>query len=106
MDHLYKNLYADGLIGDESFEKLKRKQNLFSVHWEMKTLLYLGVLLLTSGLGVLIYENIDTIGHKFVLALIALICTGCFVYCFKKGLPFSFEKVKSPNTSFDYILLL
>jgi len=106
MGHLYENLHADGLISDESFEKIKQKQELFSVHWEIKTLLYLGVLLLTTGLGILIYENIDTIGHKVVLALIALICTGCFVYCFKTALPFSSGKVKSPNTSFDYILLL
>jgi hypothetical protein len=106
MDNLYENLHADGLIGDGSFEKIKQKQNLFSVHWEIKTLLYLGVLLLTSGLGLLIYENIDTIGHKFVLTLIALICIGCFAYCFKTSLPFSAGKVKSPNTSFDYVLLL
>ncbi len=106
MDHLYEDLHADGLISDESFEKIKQKQDLFSVHWEVKTLLYLGVLLLTSGLGLLIYENINTIGHKFVLALIALIFMGCFGYCFKTALPFSTEKVKSPNTSFDYILLL
>ena len=106
MDNLYENLHADGLISEESFEKIKQKQDLFSVHWELKTLLYLGVLLLTSGLGLLVYENIDTIGHQFVLAFIALICTGCFVYCFKAGYPFSSEKVKSPNTLFDYILLL
>jgi hypothetical protein len=106
MDHLYENLHADGLISDESFEKIKQKQDLFSVHWEVKTLLYLGVLLLTTGLGILIYENIDTIGHKVVLILIALISTGCFVYCFKTAQPFSSGKVKSPNTSFDYILLL
>ncbi|HTK20901.1 MAG TPA: DUF2157 domain-containing protein [Mucilaginibacter sp.] len=106
MDNLYENLHADGLISDESFEKIKQKQDLFSVHWELKTLLYLGVLLLTSGLGLLVYENIDTIGHQFVLAFIALICTGCFVYCFKTALPFSTEKVKSPDTLFDYILLL
>lgn len=106
MDPLFENLHADGLISDESFEKIKQKSDLFSVHWEVKTLLYLGVLLLTSGLGLLIYENIDTIGHKVVLALIALICTGCFAYCFKISLPFSTEKVKSPNTSSDYVLLL
>jgi len=106
MDNLYENLHADGLISNESFEKVKQRSDLFSVHWEIKTLLYLGVLLLTSGLGLLIYENIDTIGHQFVLALIALICIGCFGYCFKTSLPFNSGKVKSPNTSFDYILLL
>lgn len=106
MDNLYDSLYAQGLISDASLDKVRKKQDLFSVHLEVKTLLYLGVLLLTSGLGLLIYRNIDTIGHQAVLALIALICAGCFAYCFKICLPFSTKKVKSPNTSFDYILLL
>jgi Predicted membrane protein (DUF2157) len=108
MTDLYKTLHAEGLISDESFSKIKhhKEAQLFSVHWEIKTLLYLGVLLLTTGLGILIYENIDTIGHQFVFLLIALICIGCFAYCFKTHLPFSTDKVKSPNTSFDYVLLL
>jgi len=106
MNDLYKTLHAEGLISDESFEKIAQKQNLFSVYWEIKTLLYLGVLLLTTGLGILIYENIDTIGHQFVLMLIAAICIGCFIYCFKTSLPFNAGKVRSPNAAFDYVLLL
>jgi hypothetical protein len=106
MSDLYKTLHAEGLISDESFEKISQKPNLFSVHWEIKTLLYLGVLLLTTGLGVLIYQNMDTIGHQFVLMLIAAICMGCFIYCFKFKLPYSTEKIRSPNAAFDYVLLL
>src|ERR1700744_5344811 len=108
MTDLYKTLHAEGLISDESFVKIKHseEQQLVSVHWEIKTLLYLGVLLLTTGLGVLIYENIDTIGHEFVLMLIGAICIGCLIYCFKFKLPYSTEKVRSPNAAFDYILLL
>lgn len=109
MTDLYDTLYTEGLLSEESFEKIKEergKDPLFSVHWELKTLLYLGVLLLTTGLGLLIYENIDTIGHQFVLLLIALICIGCFVYCFRIKLPFSADKVRSPSTAFDYVLLL
>ena len=84
MDDQYKTLHAEGLLSDASFDKLKLKPtpSLFSVYWEIKTLLYLGVLLLTSGLGLLIYENIDTIGHQFVLLLIALISGGCFFLLF------------------------
>jgi hypothetical protein len=105
---LYKKLYADGLISDLSFEKLNQKgpAPLFSIHWELKLSLYLGVLLLTTGLGLLVYENIDSIGHTAVLVFIALISITCFIYCFKNKLPFSREKVDSPNTAFDYVLLL
>ncbi|MDP9080438.1 MAG: DUF2157 domain-containing protein [Bacteroidota bacterium] len=108
-DNLYNNLYAEGLISDESFEKISQREAkpvLFSLHWEIKTLLYIGVLMLTGGLGLLIYENIDTIGHEFVLMLIAAICLGCFYYCFNNKRPFSKDRVQSPNSYFDYILLL
>jgi hypothetical protein len=109
LDHdIYKKLHSAGYLSDNSFNNVSQKHlhQLFSVHWELKTLLYLGVMLLSGGLGVLIYKYIDTIGHQVVLAFIAAISIGCFVYCFKHKLPFSWGKVKAPNTGFDYILLL
>lgn len=105
---LYKKLFEEGTISSESFEKIAQKQAnpLFSVHWELKTILYLGVMLLSSGLGILIYKNIDTIGHQVILMIIAAISGGCFYYCFKQKKPFSKDLVKSPGSLFDYILLL
>jgi hypothetical protein len=104
----YQQLHTDGLIGDESFAKIThREQNpLLSVHREVKAILYLGILLLTTGLGILIYKNIDTIGHQVILLLIAAISGGCFAYCFKNKRPFSTGKAQSPSAFFDYILLL
>ena len=104
----YKNLHAEGMLGDESFNKLNQPQQRpdLSVHWEVRTLLYIGVVLLTGGLGLAIYENIDTIGHTAVLTLIGLIAAGCFIYCFKTTKPFSWGKVSAANAYFDYILLL
>jgi hypothetical protein len=109
VDHnLFKKLHAEGTISDESFVKIQERCNnkLFSVHLEIKTLLYVGILMLTTGLGVLVYKNIDTIGHQAILALIAAITIGCFFYCFKHKRPFSTGKVQTPNTFFDYLLLL
>ena len=108
MDQWYESLHSEGLLSDASYEKVKlhEKAGLFSVHWEIKTLLYIGVLLLTAGLGILVYKNIDTIGHQFVLLFIALLVLGSFTYCFKYALPFDRAKVKAPNTAFDYVLLL
>lgn len=108
-NNLFENLHAEGLISESSLEKIRQQQAkplLFSLHREIRTLLYAGVLLLTSGLGLLIYDNIDTIGHQFVLMLIGLISGGSLIYCFKTKLPFSREMVRSPNSYFDYILLL
>jgi Predicted membrane protein (DUF2157) len=105
---LFEKLYEDGILTAASLEKVKEQQSkrLFSVHWELKTILYLGVLLLSTGLGILVYKNIDSIGHQAILLFIALISAGGFVYCFKTKLPFSTGKVASPNSFFDYILLL
>lgn len=106
--HVFEKLFAKGLITEQSLHKLKAAEasKLFSIHWELRTVLYLGVLLLSGGLGILIYKNIDTIGHQAILAFIALIAGACFVYCERKKLPFSTRKVETPNSYFDYILLL
>jgi hypothetical protein len=105
---LFDRLHKEGLVSDLSVEKIKiaALSQFFSVHWELKTLLYLGILLLTGGLGVLVYKNIDTIGHQAILAAIGLLCVGSFVYCEKKKLPFSASRVFSPNAFFDYVVLL
>lgn len=106
--HLFEKLQQEGLISPDSTEKVRvlSRNKLFSLHWELKTILYLGVLLLSGGLGILIYKNIDTIGHQAILAMIALVCAGCFFYCFKQKLPFSWNRVAAPNGFFDYVLLL
>jgi hypothetical protein len=104
--HLFEKLQKEGQISPASAEKLKELNKRYSLHWELKTLLYLGVLLLSGGLGILIYKNIDTIGHQAILAGIAIICGLSFAYCTRKKLPFSWQKVPAPNGFFDYILLL
>lgn len=105
---LFEKLHVDGIITDASLQKVKTgsARQLFSLHWELKTFLYLGVLLLSGGIGIIIYKNIDTIGHQVILVIIVAISAGCFIYCIKKKLPFSTEKCVSPNSFFDYILLL
>jgi hypothetical protein len=105
---LFEKLHSEGLVTDASFEKIQATSSskFLSVHWEIKTILYLGVLLLTGGLGILVYNNIDSIGHQVILTFILLISVGSFYYCVYKKKPFSFKKVAAPNSFFDYILLL
>ena len=100
--HKEEIINAEQLAAISEFEKSKP----MSVHWELKTILYLGILLLTSGIGILIYLNIDTIGHQTILALILLSCGGCFYYAYKNRLPYSNEPVTFPSPLFDYIILL
>lgn len=105
---IFKKLAAAGLISPVSLEKVKvtAGNRLFSLHWELRTLLYLGVLLLSGALGILVYKHIDTIGHQIILLCIGFVCAACFAYCVRKKLPFSVDKVTAPNSFFDYLLLL
>lgn len=105
---LFEQLHTDGHLSSESLQKIKssKANALFSVHWELKIILYLGVLLLSGGLGILVYKNIDTISHQAILIFLAALCAGSFFYCFKNKLPFSNYKVDAPNVFFDYVLLL
>ena len=105
---LFELLHTEGQIDDNELLLIqeKSKQQLVSVHWDLRTMLYLGILLLSSGLGILIYKNIDSIGHVTVVAAIGILCTACFVYCIKKKLPYSNLQVPSPNLWYDYALLL
>lgn len=77
-----------------------------SVHWELRLLLYAGILLFNAGLGIIIYENIDTIGHQAIIAVIALLTAACFYYTYRKSLPYSPEEVVNSNKFQEYALLL
>jgi hypothetical protein len=105
---LFKKLRAENLISAAALkqEEAYEGSRLFSLFRELRLLLYLGVLLLTGGMGVLVYKNIDTIGHQVILAFIALVMAGSFYYCLRKKGMFSWGKVEAPNSFFDYILLL
>jgi hypothetical protein len=105
---ILNDLLAKDLItsDDHTHIRMYETQKPFSLHWELKTLLYLGVILLNLGLGWLIYENIDSIGHGVIIAGIAAICIGCFVFTYRKRGAFSWEQVESPSPYYDYLLLL
>jgi Predicted membrane protein (DUF2157) len=78
----------------------------FSVHWELKSMLYFGVLLINVGLGVLIYEHIDTVGHLALILAIGAVSMACFGYVYLHRLPFTTGEVESPTPYYDYVLLL
>lgn len=72
----------------------------------LRTLLYLSITAFIGGIGVLIYQNIDTVGHSILIALLALLTVACFVFVFRKGTPYRPEKVVQSEHYFDTILLL
>ena len=78
----------------------------FSIFWETRALLGLGVMGLSAGLGILVYKNIDTIGHQAILAVIALLAAACFAYCFRRAPAFSWGRPAAESSSVDYLLWL
>src|SRR5215813_6818954 len=80
-------LRREGTLSTEQaalFSRVARRE-LVSVRVEIRALLYLGVLLLTSGVGIFVVEHHVDIGRWAIAASIA---------------------IASPSVAFDYILLL
>jgi hypothetical protein len=100
-------LFEKNLIPEEQFKEITvhRDLNIFSLHSELKFSLYLSVLLFTSGIGILIYENIDTSGHIAILSLLLIVTTICFYFSFKNTIGFKKQETNFENPLFDYLIL-
>jgi len=101
------DLYNRGLITENQFEEIKayRGLNIFSLNAELKFLLYLSVVSFTSGIGILIYENIDTIGHIAILSLLLIVIAVCFFYCFKHSKGFQKKETTFEHPVLEYLVL-
>jgi len=102
------DLEGAGILNRKQATLLRRiyGRELMSVYWELRMLLYAGILVLTTGLGLLVTKYFASIGHLALLTAIALGCAGCFAYCLRRGGGFSAEMVPTPNAAYDYVLLL
>jgi hypothetical protein len=102
-----QSLLDKNLISEEQFRQIQayRSLNIFSLHNELRFLLYLSVLLFTGGIGILIYQNIDTIGHIAILSLLLIVTVISFYFCFKNAAGFKKEEVLFPNSLHDYLVL-
>lgn len=105
---LSKKLVEKNLISEDEHQEIVnyRKQGIFSLHNELLSFLYISILLFTSGIGILIYKNIDTIGHLAILASNFIIMIICFYFSLKKVKPWNKKEVLFDNPLYDYIVLL
>jgi Predicted membrane protein (DUF2157) len=97
-----------GVLPPDEAPRLLRvaRGELLSVHWELRALLYVGVLLITGGVGLLVKENLDRIGPVAIAAGIGLAAAAALGWVIRVAPSFSWQEVPSPNLAFDYILLL
>ncbi|CAN5175711.1 hypothetical protein BH09BAC3_BH09BAC3_00410 [soil metagenome] len=103
-----KELFEKGFINGDQYKKIDLivSEKLVSVFYELRTLLYLGVMLFTAGIGILIYQNIGDFGHILSISVLGFVTIVCFWYAFKHALPYSNEQTKPPTPYYDYIVLL
>src|SRR6267154_2626754 len=103
-----RELLERGLITQEQFQKIEPvvSGKIVSVFYELRTLLYLGVMLFTSGAGILIYQNIGSLGHIISIIALTILMVVCFWYVVKHEAGYSHEAVQPPMPYYDYVLLL
>src|SRR5689334_19317298 len=105
---LPQELRDGGMINEDQYTAIEpiKSGKIVSVFYELRILLYLGVMLFSTGVGILIYENIGELGHLLAILLLCGVAGVCFWYVINKGLPYTNGKVKAPTPYFDYVLLL
>jgi hypothetical protein len=101
-------LVERGILPAERAPLLLRvaRRELVSVRLELRLLLYLGVLLVTGGVGLLVKENLDRIGPVVIAAALGLAAAAALAWVWRVSPPFSWGEAASPNLAFDYVLLL
>ncbi len=109
INHYLSQILAEkALISEEEQKEINnyRKKEIFSLHNELLSFLYLSILLFTSGIGVLIYKNIDSIGHIAILITIFSVMLVCFYFSFKNAKGWNKNEVVFDNPLYDYSVLL
>lgn len=108
MENIYKELADKNLLNKEQFDFLDaiRSNKIISLFFELRLILYVGILLFTGAVGYLAYQNMGSIGHLTMMLLIATGIFFCFRYIKIHALPFSNLEVTVEHRFFDYLLLL
>lgn len=104
---LFTKLAHEKLINEEELRNVElQKEKPASVYWDLRALLYLGIILVTTATGILVYKNIDTLNHEVLVIIMTAVYAGGFTYCLRSSKGYSNKKVESPDIWFDYVLLL
>ena len=95
-----KLLRQRGLIDEDQFTRMEAVTSgkIISVFYELRSLLYPGVLLFSGGVGILVYQHIGDLGHLLSIIGLSILALGCFIYAVRKAPPYSNGTVKSPLT--------
>ncbi len=79
---------------------------LVPVRAELKTLLYVGVLVAVTGVGIFVKDHHDRLGPVVIASALGLGALACLFYAFRQSPGFSWEETVSPHLAADYVLML
>ncbi len=105
---LLKEMHRAGTLSSGQLDVLTELhiKKRYSVHQELRAAIYIGVLLITAGVGLTIRQYFAQLGDIAIVGSLTVGALAAFLYCFLKGKPYSNGEVESPNILFDYVLLL
>ncbi len=103
-----ERLRGEGVLTDTQSGLLGRvaRREFVSVRPEIRAALYVGVLLVTSGVALFLKENHERIGPAAIGIAIALAAATCLGWASRRAAPFTWEEAASAHPAFDYVLLL
>jgi hypothetical protein len=102
------DLVQRGVLPEEKAAPLRAvaRGQLVSLYAELRLIFYLGVLLATGGVGVLVARNYEHIGPVAVAVALGVIAAGALLWVARTAPRFSWDETPSPSIAFDYILVL
>ena len=104
---LLQKLHQKEFLNENDLEEitLYQKKGIFSLRSELLLMIYFSVILFTSGIGVIVYNNIDSIGHLAILSANFILMLVCFYFSFKKAKGYANDEVVFENPLYDYLVL-
>ncbi len=101
-------LKEKGILGEPLAGRLLRvaRGDLVSLRMEIRALLYLGVLLLTTGVGLFVRDYHQRIGPAAIASALAFSAGVSLAWVVRRATPFTWGKGADPGVAFDYVLLL
>jgi hypothetical protein len=96
-------LHAQGVLGDATVARAlaQERRQPFSVQFELRALMYAGVLMVMTAVGLLLARNLDRIGPLAIVLGIAVAAVLCAIPAARARLA-----VRAPSLAADYLLLL
>ena len=103
-----QELKERNLLSPDQYSRLEPiySRKIVSLFYELRIMLYLGVTLFATGIGILIYKNIGDLGHLALITVLFILTAWCFHYALKRAPEYTNGNAVSPTPYFDYVVLL